>query len=246
MLVIESITALLMLKNESVSSVFRALQLLLSRCVNQEDCYSHVILINHLESSDGSKSHFSFSDILDTLAVEVFTLETAKKNASDLALWADGWIIVDCFLLKASGSGGHGRIRKGSVKERVGIKLLDVVKKTTLSRRVSELVLEVKPEQTVHLGVNDRKPSGNVVFTPETNPLPNLLPVSSRNDPTSNLSFNLKLTNEQREMKEASVLPYVHTGEGIGVNLAHIGGFIHYEADANDDSEGDPDDDLAL
>ncbi|KAJ3408327.1 hypothetical protein HDV05_005054 [Chytridiales sp. JEL 0842] len=61
-------------------------------------------------------------------------------------------------------------------------------------------------------------------------------------DPTSNLSFNLKLTETQREAKEGSVLPYlkVHDKSGEGSAL------IHYQADAADDSEEDPDDDLDI
>ncbi|XP_077598417.1 elongator complex protein 5 isoform X1 [Stigmatopora nigra] len=64
-------------------------------------------------------------------------------------------------------------------------------------------------------------------------------------DPTANLTFNLRLSDAQREAKEKLALPFVFTKEKKAA-LLHTGtGRIVYEPDANDDyDQEDPDDDL--
>ncbi|KAF9373203.1 hypothetical protein CPB97_000725 [Podila verticillata] len=58
-------------------------------------------------------------------------------------------------------------------------------------------------------------------------------------DPAANLSFNLNLTEEQRQAKNHTVLPYLKTQESSGA--------IYYEPDAADDfDDDDPDDDLTI
>ncbi|KAG0337904.1 hypothetical protein BG004_007443 [Podila humilis] len=58
-------------------------------------------------------------------------------------------------------------------------------------------------------------------------------------DPAANLSFNLNLTEEQRQAKNDTVLPYLKTQETSGA--------IYYEPDAADDfDDDDPDDDLTI
>ncbi|KAF9296607.1 hypothetical protein BGZ74_010247 [Mortierella antarctica] len=58
-------------------------------------------------------------------------------------------------------------------------------------------------------------------------------------DPAANLSFNLNLTQEQRQAKNDTVLPYLKTQESSGA--------IYYEPDAADDfDDDDPDDDLTI
>lgn len=66
-------------------------------------------------------------------------------------------------------------------------------------------------------------------------------------DPTANLTFNLRLTDKEREAKEKLSLPFMFSKEKkkailhSGANL----GRILYEPDANDDfDQEDPDDDL--
>ncbi|KAI9193308.1 Elongator complex protein 5 [Polychytrium aggregatum] len=66
---------------------------------------------------------------------------------------------------------------------------------------------------------------------------------STKSDPTANLSFNLTLTDEQRQAKDQVVLPYLeaqHESESTG-------GTIHYDPDEDDDfDEEDPDADLDI
>ncbi|KAJ1948212.1 hypothetical protein FBU59_001699 [Linderina macrospora] len=62
-------------------------------------------------------------------------------------------------------------------------------------------------------------------------------------DPTANLSFNLSLTDKQREDKNSVVLPYTDAQMDEGSS----GGEIHYQLDDEDDWDSDdPDDDLEI
>ncbi|KAJ1944638.1 Elongator complex protein [Linderina pennispora] len=62
-------------------------------------------------------------------------------------------------------------------------------------------------------------------------------------DPTANLSFNLTLTDKQREDKASVVLPYTDAQMDEGSS----GGEIHYQLDDEDDWDSDdPDDDLEI
>ncbi|XP_075906726.1 elongator complex protein 5 isoform X3 [Nelusetta ayraudi] len=66
-------------------------------------------------------------------------------------------------------------------------------------------------------------------------------------DPTTNLTFNLRLSDSEREAKEKLALPFAFSKEKKTA-LLHSGpgsGRILYEPDANDDyDQEDPDDDL--
>ncbi|XP_037118655.1 elongator complex protein 5 isoform X2 [Syngnathus acus] len=64
-------------------------------------------------------------------------------------------------------------------------------------------------------------------------------------DPTANLTFNLRLSDSQREAKENLALPFVFSKEKKAALLHTGSGRIVYEPDANDDyDQEDPDDDL--
>ncbi|XP_072543863.1 elongator complex protein 5 [Salminus brasiliensis] len=66
-------------------------------------------------------------------------------------------------------------------------------------------------------------------------------------DPTSNLTFNLRLSEVEREAREKVALPFVFSQEKKSALLkqGQGSGRILYEPDANDDfDEEDPDDDL--
>ncbi|XP_051754483.1 elongator complex protein 5 [Ctenopharyngodon idella] len=66
-------------------------------------------------------------------------------------------------------------------------------------------------------------------------------------DPTSNLTFNLRLSEEERKAKEKVALPFVFSQEKKSALLRPTpgSGRIVYEPDASDDfDEEDPDDDL--
>eukprot|EP00064_Thunnus_orientalis_P006112 superscaffoldBa00000622_g6127 len=71
--------------------------------------------------------------------------------------------------------------------------------------------------------------------------------VMQETDPTANLTFNLRLSDTEREAKEKLALPFVFSKEKKTA-LLHSGpgsGRILYEPDANDDyDQEDPDDDL--
>ncbi|KAF1380605.1 hypothetical protein PFLUV_G00165620 [Perca fluviatilis] len=72
-------------------------------------------------------------------------------------------------------------------------------------------------------------------------------PKEQETDPTANLTFNLRLSDTEREAKEKLALPFVFSKEKKTA-LLHSGpgsGRILYEPDANDDyDQEDPDDDL--
>ncbi|XP_060791526.1 elongator complex protein 5 [Neoarius graeffei] len=73
------------------------------------------------------------------------------------------------------------------------------------------------------------------------------LHTKSEVDPTSNLTFNLRLSEVEREAREQVALPFVFSEEKKSALLrpGHSSGHIMYEPDANDDiDEEDPDDDL--
>ncbi|XP_077356004.1 elongator complex protein 5 isoform X2 [Festucalex cinctus] len=64
-------------------------------------------------------------------------------------------------------------------------------------------------------------------------------------DPTENLTFNLHLSDSQREAKEKLALPFVFSKEKKAALLHTGSGRIVYEPDATDDyDQEDPDDDL--
>ncbi|TRY97152.1 hypothetical protein DNTS_009639 [Danionella cerebrum] len=70
---------------------------------------------------------------------------------------------------------------------------------------------------------------------------------SAEEDPTSNLTFNLRLSEEEQKAKERVALPFVFSQEKKSSLLRPTpgSGKIVYEPDANDDfDEEDPDDDL--
>ncbi|XP_077401105.1 elongator complex protein 5 [Vanacampus margaritifer] len=70
-------------------------------------------------------------------------------------------------------------------------------------------------------------------------------PQEQRADPTANLTFNLHLSDSQREAKEKLALPFVFSKEKKAALLHTGSGRIVYEPDANDDyDQEDPDDDL--
>uniref|UniRef100_A0A8C1F5J9 Elongator complex protein 5 n=1 Tax=Cyprinus carpio carpio TaxID=630221 RepID=A0A8C1F5J9_CYPCA len=69
----------------------------------------------------------------------------------------------------------------------------------------------------------------------------------SEADPTSNLTFNLRLSEDERKAKEKVALPFVFSQQKKSALLRPTpgSGRIVYEPDANDDfDEEDPDDDL--
>ncbi|XP_030636582.1 elongator complex protein 5 [Chanos chanos] len=68
-------------------------------------------------------------------------------------------------------------------------------------------------------------------------------------DPTANLTFNLRLSEMEREAKEKVALPFVFSQEKKSALLKPVkgSGRILYEPDANDDfDQEDPDDDLDI
>ncbi|XP_062305225.1 elongator complex protein 5 [Osmerus eperlanus] len=71
--------------------------------------------------------------------------------------------------------------------------------------------------------------------------------VETETDPTANLTFNLRLSEKERQAKEKLSLPFVFSKDKKSA-LLHSGpgsGRIVYEPDANDDfDQEDPDDDL--
>ncbi|KAJ0006597.1 hypothetical protein NQD34_013870, partial [Periophthalmus magnuspinnatus] len=81
------------------------------------------------------------------------------------------------------------------------------------------------------------------------NKTPNIesVPEEHQMDPTANLTFNLRLSDKEREAKETLLLPFMFSKDKKDA-LLHSGsgsGRILYEPDASDDyDQEDPDDDL--
>ncbi|XP_061620588.1 elongator complex protein 5 [Phyllopteryx taeniolatus] len=70
-------------------------------------------------------------------------------------------------------------------------------------------------------------------------------PQEQEADPTANLTFNLRLSDTERDAKEKLALPFVFSKEKKAALLHTSSGRIVYEPDANDDyDQEDPDDDL--
>ncbi|CAB1415331.1 unnamed protein product [Pleuronectes platessa] len=72
-------------------------------------------------------------------------------------------------------------------------------------------------------------------------------PSEKETDPTANLTFNLRLSDTEREAKKKLALPFVFSKEKKTALLHSVpgSGRILYEPDANDDfDQEDPDDDL--
>ncbi|EDV23868.1 uncharacterized protein TRIADDRAFT_57512 [Trichoplax adhaerens] len=74
---------------------------------------------------------------------------------------------------------------------------------------------------------------------------------STSSDPTENLTFNLKLTQSEKQARSRLKLPYTYSDERKAAELsqptASSGGKIFYQPDEVDDfDEEDPDDDLDI
>ena len=74
-------------------------------------------------------------------------------------------------------------------------------------------------------------------------------------DPTANLTFDLRLSSKEKEDRSKVVLPYTAVRDGVGVAAAAMStnhapkgsGQIYYQPDDVDDfDESDPDDDLDI
>lgn len=88
------------------------------------------------------------------------------------------------------------------------------------------LSVQTRPHQPGHVRTKQEKPEA---------------------DPTSNLTFNLRMSKEEKEAKEKVALPFVFSQEKKSALLRPTpgSGRIMYKPDANDDfDEEDPDDDL--
>merc|ERR1712137_370657 len=65
-------------------------------------------------------------------------------------------------------------------------------------------------------------------------------------DPTANLTFNLKLTEQEQSTKDKLVLPYMHHLHDKATDPAQSGSTIIYYDSDDDFDEEDPDDDLDI
>ncbi|KAI8610765.1 hypothetical protein BC830DRAFT_716380 [Chytriomyces sp. MP71] len=280
-LVVADVPSLLVRRSHSIASVLARVQTVINQqggprkhppnthVTHTAPRRSNIILINNtdLEPRD---SIFSFKDLLDTLASAIYTLidPTHPETTHDertLMQQEHGWILVNCFILKSAGTGSFGRIRKGSFKEKMGLKPRPGGGGKILFKPASELLRDLRARPDYSIAVSAAQPTasagGSGAATSGSNaPISGAgsaavagAEITSVVDPASNLSFNLRLTDEQREQRDALVLPYVHDGSRTGgATGAQVGsgvggmGFIHYQAEAVDDDEMDPDDDLAL
>lgn len=73
--------------------------------------------------------------------------------------------------------------------------------------------------------------------------------ILSQVDPTQNLTFNLKLTDNERQARSNLKLPYMYHEEkksDIAVNSVGEGKVFYQPDEADDFDEDDPDDDLNI
>ncbi|KAJ3206331.1 hypothetical protein HDU82_004572 [Entophlyctis luteolus] len=275
-LLVDGVAALLSLSSESIPSILRSLEELVSVCGELTSGWSIlrfaciIFVDNPLLHPPSQYSAFAFADVLDTLAVRVYSVVSPKTPVEKQLVESERWTFADMhFARYAAGNGVFGRVRKGSVKQRIAVRLsqttMDEDNPTDSGAGHNEMFLETSdaqalvdgvhtcadPSLSLHVGVAVDSSIGPVQPTPSTVTAPTVAAVSKRVDPTSNLTFNLNLTDEQRKMRDAAELPYVHRGNKdgsfaeVGADKGGGGGFIHYAADAGDDDE-DLDDDLAL
>jgi elongator complex protein 5 len=78
-------------------------------------------------------------------------------------------------------------------------------------------------------------PNGSLEFLKKERETHNA-PAEKKVDPTKDLTFNLKLTDQEKAAKESVMLPYTH----------HLNKGATIVMDEPDDDEEDPDDDLEL
>lgn len=162
------------------------------------------------------------------------------------------------------------QLRKGgAVRAIVGLLHADMHPRGTvgslcrLATSVITVVAGVKGDEAV-MKITKRSKSGKVAQDEETFSIKDDLTVvvqgkssqlglkrantqEQERDPTTNLTFNLRLSDSEREAKEKLALPFAFSKEKKTA-LLHSGpgsGRILYEPDANDDyDQEDPDDDL--
>lgn len=73
--------------------------------------------------------------------------------------------------------------------------------------------------------------------------------ILSQVDPTQNLTFNLKLTDNERQARSNLKLPYMYHEEkksDVAVNSVGEGKVFYQPDEADDFDEDDPDDDLNI
>ncbi|XP_017327847.1 elongator complex protein 5 isoform X2 [Ictalurus punctatus] len=207
--------------------------------------------------------HFSAKEI--TLLLQ----ETQHANDSVLVIDSLSWVVrhhdtvTVCQELQ--------KLRKGgSVRMIFGLLHMDLHQQGIVGTvsHVASTVISVTPMNNARYAMaktSQRKKSGKVMQKEEFFSLPEDLTLSietkpnqsgnvqtdlytkSEVDPTSNLTFNLHLSEVEREAREKVALPFVFSEEKKSALLrpGRGSGRIMYEPDANDDiDDEDPDDDL--
>lgn len=134
---------------------------------------------------------------------------------------------------------------------------------------VISTIIEINPlSSTLHslhhfqLGVKHCKNSGKLSITTELVTISNEYDITSsvvthttpshhqlppETDPTDNLTFNLTLTDQEREDRDKLILPYHHSAKKKSALLQAGSGKIFYQPDEVDDyDDSDPDDDLEI
>ncbi|MCJ8731584.1 hypothetical protein PDJAM_G00201360 [Pangasius djambal] len=215
------------------------------------------------KQSSFTVKHFSATEI--TRLVQ----ETQQAKASVLVIDSLSWVVrhhdtvAICQELQ--------KLRKGgSVRMIFGLLHTDLHQQGVVGTvsHLASTVISVTPVNNARYAVakiSQRKKSGKVMqkeeffsltedltLSIETKPnqsgnVQTGLHTKSEVDPTSNLTFNLRLSEVEREAKEKVALPFVFSEEKKSALLrpGRGSGRIMYEPDANDDiDEEDPDDDL--
>ncbi|XP_053484999.1 elongator complex protein 5 isoform X3 [Ictalurus furcatus] len=208
--------------------------------------------------------HFSATEI--TLLLQ----ETHHANASVLVIDSLSWVVRHHDTVTVCQELQKLRKAGGSVRMIFGLLHTDLHQQGIVGTvsHVASTVISVTPMNNARYAMaktSQRKKSGKVMqkeeffsltedltLSIETKPnqsgnVQTDLHTKSEVDPTSNLTFNLHLSEVEREAREKVALPFVFSEEKKSALLrpGRGSGRIMYEPDANDDiDEEDPDDDL--
>ncbi|KAM9500280.1 elongator complex protein 5 isoform 2-T2 [Clarias gariepinus] len=240
-------------------------------CAKLDSNYLHLFRFHNAYTDPLGWTEQSLFTVKNFTATEITQLlqETQHTEAPLLFIDSLSWVVrhhdtvAVCQELQKLKKGG-------SVKMIFGLLHADLHQQAVVSTisHLASTVISVKPVHNACHAVaetSQRRKSGKVVQKEEIFSLTEDLtlsietkPSQSGNvqtdlhtkpevDPTSNLTFNLRLSEVEREAKEKVALPFVFSDEKKSALLrpGRGSGRIMYEPDANDDfDEEDPDDDL--
>ncbi|KAJ3136771.1 hypothetical protein HK101_003964 [Irineochytrium annulatum] len=184
------------------------------------------VVVAHRKTPYDFSARVDEAAALERIANGVAGLETLeewvrRQGRSGRALFATttGWDVAECVVMKKSGRSVRETLAYRRARNGVVLKGIDDIKSVAAVQEVPKV---------------DDENSDDVQFL-----LSRSITRNDKSDPSANLTFNLRLTETQQEAraKHQLELPYFD---------AQAGSTIAFEAEAFDDDEFDPDDDLDI